>query len=163
MSMNFKTSCWNLNNKGLGAKLCWIFYYFNIERNYDVLKSKSSCILLNKNINFNKIETESKKENPIHSLKETNVRFVSYKDRKFKVKLWQVWSCETKNRAFFVPFILSEKNFLNICVLSQSIVHWIHFQNIHTFTYQKTLLYTFLLLVFKVLEIFQCAFKILLK
>ena len=29
-------------------------YYFNFERNYDVLQSKSSCILLNKNINFNK-------------------------------------------------------------------------------------------------------------
>ena len=32
--------------------------------NYDVLKSKSPCILLNKNINFNKNETESKIENP---------------------------------------------------------------------------------------------------
>ena len=87
ISLNFKTSCWNLNIKGLGAKLCGIFYYFNIERNYDVLKSKSSCILLNKNINFNKIETESKIENPTHSLKETNLSFVSYKNRKFKVKL----------------------------------------------------------------------------
>ena len=37
-----------------------LFLYFNFERNYDVLKSKSSCILLNKNINFNKNETESK-------------------------------------------------------------------------------------------------------
>ena len=27
--------------------------YFNYERNYDVLKSKSLCILLNKNINSN--------------------------------------------------------------------------------------------------------------
>ena len=40
----------------------WLFYYFNFERNYDVLKSKSPCILLNKNINFNKNETESKME-----------------------------------------------------------------------------------------------------
>ena len=38
----------------------WLFLYFNFERNYDVLKSKSPCILLNKNINFNKNETESK-------------------------------------------------------------------------------------------------------
>ena len=37
-----------------------LFLYFNFERNYDVLKSKSPCILLNKNINFNKNETESK-------------------------------------------------------------------------------------------------------
>ena len=26
----------------------WLFYYFYFERNYDVLKSKSRCILLNK-------------------------------------------------------------------------------------------------------------------
>ena len=31
----------------------WLFYFFDFERNYDVLKSKSSSILLNKNINFN--------------------------------------------------------------------------------------------------------------
>ena len=47
----------------------WLFYYFNFERNYDVLKSKSPCILLNKNINFNKNETDSKMENPTHSLR----------------------------------------------------------------------------------------------
>ena len=28
---------------------------------------------------------------------------------------------------FFVPFILSEGNFFNICVLSECIVCWIHF------------------------------------
>ena len=33
--------------------------------NYDVLKSKSPCILLNENINLNKNETESEIENPI--------------------------------------------------------------------------------------------------
>ena len=44
----------------------WLLYYFNSERNYDVLKSKSPCILLNKKINFNKNETDnkSKMENP---------------------------------------------------------------------------------------------------
>ena len=30
----------------------WLFYYFNFEKNYGVLKSKSRCIFLNKNINF---------------------------------------------------------------------------------------------------------------
>ena len=39
----------------------WLFYYFYFERNYDVLKSKSPCFSLNKNIiKFNKNETESK-------------------------------------------------------------------------------------------------------
>ena len=48
-----------------------LLYYFNFERNCDVLKSKSLSILLNKNINFNKNETESKMENPTHSFRET--------------------------------------------------------------------------------------------
>ena len=51
------------------------------------------------------------------------------------------WSLWKKKKAFFVPFILSEGNFFNICVLSQCTVYWIHFQYINTFTYQKTLLY----------------------
>ena len=41
----------------------WRFYYFNFERNYDVLKSKSQYFLLTKNKN----ETQSKMENPTHS------------------------------------------------------------------------------------------------
>ena len=51
----------------------WLFYNFNFERNYDNLKSKSPCILLNKNTNFNKNEKESKMENPPHSFRETNL------------------------------------------------------------------------------------------
>ena len=50
----------------------WLFYYLNFERSYDVLKSKTPCILLNKNITFNKNEAESKKENPIQNLREKN-------------------------------------------------------------------------------------------
>ena len=52
----------------------WLFYYFNFERNHDVLKSKSPCILLNKYVNFNKNETESKMENLTHSFREMNLR-----------------------------------------------------------------------------------------
>ena len=57
---------------------------------------------------------------------------------------------------FFALFILSDGNFSNICVSSQYIVYWIHFQNIQAFTYQKTLLHTLLLFVFKVVESLQC-------
>ena len=32
--------------------------------------------------------------------------FISYKNRKLKVKLWWVGACKRKNRAFFAPFIL---------------------------------------------------------
>ena len=51
----------------------WLYYYFNFERNYDILKSKSPFILLNKNINFNKSETKLKIENPTYSFRETHL------------------------------------------------------------------------------------------
>ena len=51
----------------------WFFYCFNFEKNYDVLKLNSPCILLKKNINFNKNETELKMENPTHSFREMNI------------------------------------------------------------------------------------------
>ena len=51
----------------------WLFYYFNFERGCDFLKSKSPWILLIKNINFNKKETEWKMENPTHSFREKNL------------------------------------------------------------------------------------------
>ena len=53
-------------NQISGVKLCVAFLFFDFERNYEVLKSKSLCFLLNKNIIFNKNKTESKMENPIH-------------------------------------------------------------------------------------------------
>ena len=40
--------------RGLGAKLCIDFFYFYFANNFDVLKSKRLCFLLNKNINFKK-------------------------------------------------------------------------------------------------------------
>ena len=97
----------------------WLFLCFDFERSYNVLKSKIRCIFLNKNINFNKNKMELKIENP-------TLCFSSYKNRKLKIKLWWVRARERKKRAFFVSFILSEGNFFNICVLSQS------------FAYQKT-------------------------
>ena len=39
----------------------------------DILKSKRPCTLLNKNVNFNKNEMESKTENPTNSFRETNL------------------------------------------------------------------------------------------
>ena len=42
---------------------------------------------------------------------------------------------------------------------SQCIVYWIHFQNIHTFTDEKTVLHAFLLLVFEIVESLQCILK----
>ena len=75
--------------------------------------------------------------------------FSSYKNWKLKVKLWWIGAREGRKRAFFVQCILSEEIFFNICVLSQCMVYWIHFQNISTFTYQKTLLHALFCLFLK--------------
>ena len=85
--------------------------------------------------------------------------FSSCKNCNLKAKLWWVGARGRKKRAFFVPFILSKENLFKICVLSQCIVYWIHFHNIHTFTYQKALLCTLLLLVFKIVESLQFVLK----
>ena len=74
-----------LKKSEVWAQNCvWFFCYFNFESNYDVLKTKSLCILLNKNINFNKSKTESKMETPTHSFRETNL---GLQNRNLKVKL----------------------------------------------------------------------------
>ena len=91
----------------------WLFCYFNFERNYDVLKSKSPFILLNKNINFKKNETV---------LERRTLCLSSNKNQKLKVKLDDL-ELVKENRAFFVPFILSIGNFFNIFVLSQCVVY----------------------------------------
>ena len=67
ISLNCKNSCRNLKIRGLEAKLSVAF------RNYEIFKSKSSGLLLNKNINFNKNETASKMGNPTHCFREANL------------------------------------------------------------------------------------------
>ena len=60
----------------------WLFYQFTFERNYDVLKTKNPCILLNK------------KQNGIENRKSytqfyrDELCLSSYKNRKSNVKLW---------------------------------------------------------------------------
>ena len=71
ISLNFKTSC--CKSEAWEQNFVWLFHYFNFKRNYDVLKSKGRCILVNKNINFNKNEAESKMENPTHSFRDLNL------------------------------------------------------------------------------------------
>ena len=110
-------------------------FYFNFKRNHNVLNSKSPCI--------NKNKSELKIEPPPPTVLEwQTLYFSSCKNCKVKVKLPWVGSRERKKKTFFVPFILSKGNFFNVCVLSQCIVYWIQFQNIHALIYQKTLLHT---------------------
>ena len=86
--------------------------------------------------------------------------FSSYENHNLKVKLLWVGAPERKKSAYFVTFaFFSEGIYFNTCVLSQCIVYRINFQNIYTFTYQKTLLYTLLLLIFKIVVSLQCILK----
>ena len=50
----------------------WLFFYFNFERNYYLLKLKSPCILLSKNINFNKNKMELREMR--HGFREMNLK-----------------------------------------------------------------------------------------
>ena len=115
----------------------WLLYYFYFERNYDELKSKSLCFLLNKNINFNKNETGLKMENPITVLERWTMCFSLYKNCKLKIKLMS-WSSQKKKRINFtkIKFILSIGHIFNIWVLFQFIVYLINFQNIYIYILQ---------------------------
>ena len=63
------------------------------EKNYEILKSKGPCILLNRSINFDKKETESKLENPTHSFRETNLQFIE----ELQIKSHTVMSRSSRN------------------------------------------------------------------
>ena len=121
----------------------WLLYYFNFERSYDILKSRTPCTSLNKNTNFDKSETESKMENPTHSRRETRLVFQLIWELSIKSKTMMSWSSLKKKEGILCAvYFVRTKFFWNICVLSQCIVCWIHFHNMHTFTYQKTLPHT---------------------
>ena len=114
----------------------WLLHYFNFERNYDVLKSNSPCILLNKNINFNKNTKWNLKWKIPHSFRETNLD-----EPHIKIS----WSSRKKKESIFYAVNLSFGNFLKICcALSHCRVYWMHFQNRHTFMDKKITSYTFL-------------------
>ena len=61
----------------------------------------SPCILLNKNVNFNKNETESKMENPTHSFRETNLAFQLIQESQIKRKSVMSWSSQKKKGGIF--------------------------------------------------------------
>ena len=139
----------------------WLFYYFKFKRSYNVLKSKSPCILLNKNINLyiqaklSNILVKTKQnrnwEIPDRVLERRTLCFSSYKNHKLKVKLWWVGVRERKERVFFVTFILPKENFFKICVLS-------HFQNIHTF-FKKHYFINFCCLFLKFSKAFRVSLR----
>ena len=96
----------------------WLFYNVYFERNYDTLKSKRLCFMLNKNMKFNTNETKLKTENSTHTFREMNcfqLCFSLYKNCELKLKLWWVGAREWKN-CTFVSLNFSEGSFFNICI-----------------------------------------------
>ena len=87
----------------------WLFYYFNFEWNYDVLRLKSPCILWNKNKNLIKMKWYGKWKIPHTVLERQTLCFSSYKNRKLKVKLWWVVARERKTRAFLYHLFCPKK------------------------------------------------------
>ena len=64
----------------------WLFYYFNFERSYGILMSKSPCILLKKKQQtFIKTKRNRKWKIP-HTVLERQT-LCSYENRKSKIKL----------------------------------------------------------------------------
>ena len=59
----------------------------------------------------------------------------------------------------YITFTLSEGHFCEQCFISMYSALIINFQNIYISMYQKTLLQTLLLLVFKIVESLQCILK----
>ena len=108
---------------------------------------------------FNKTRRNQKWKIPQTCLERWTLCFSSYMYDEFKVKMWWVGAPERKKSGFFVTFILFEEIVLTFVVFSQYTMHWMNFQNIHNFTYQKTLFHTLLLLVFKFLESLYCIFN----
>ena len=72
-----------------------LFFYFSFERNYDVLKSKSPCILLNKNINFNKKQNGIKNGKSYTHLERDEPCALSHK----RIEL--SWNWRKKNEGIF--------------------------------------------------------------
>ena len=146
ISLNFQSSCCKLKMRGQEQICEWLSYYFYFQRSYDILKSKSPCFLLNKNINFNKNKTKPKMEN-------LNTQF--YRNKPCASACIRI-GARKKKSLFFVIFILSEGNF---SILSQYRVNWMNSQTICTFTYQKTLSFSLPLLVFNTVERLHCILK----
>ena len=108
------------------------FNYFVFGRNYHVLKSNSPCILLNKNINFDKNETESKMENLIRSFREMNLLLQLKQVSQIKSKAVTSWSARKKKESIFCTiYFVRRELFWDLCFISMYSV----FNTLSEYTY----------------------------
>ena len=94
-------------------------------------------------------------ENPKHSFREKDLVLQLIYKSQIKSKTVMSWSSRRIKEGIFFTVNLSEGNFFKICDLSQCIVYWIQFPNLHTFTYQKTLLHIHFRLFLKSSKVFS--------
>ena len=90
----------------------WFLYYSYFERNFYILKSESLCSLLNKNMNFNKNETESKLENPTHRSREINLVLQLVLKLQIKSTAMMSWSSQKKRVHFLQHLFCLKEIFL---------------------------------------------------
>ena len=102
------TSFSNLKIRDVGAKMC-VAFLFNFERNC-FQNTNSPSILPDKNLIQTRWNPKWKIPNTV--FEKQTLYFSSYENHKLKVKLRWVGACESKNTAFFLPFILSKGDFL---------------------------------------------------
>ena len=96
-----------------------LFCYFNFERNYDVLNTETLCILLNKNMNFNRNETKSKMENPTHSFREKSLVVRLIWESQIKSKTMVSWSSRKKKEDIFSTVHFFRREFFwHLCFIS---------------------------------------------
>ena len=95
----------------------WLFYYFNFERNYDVLNSKSPCIFWTKIYTLIKPKRNQKWEISRTVSERRTLCFNSYKNRKLKVKLWRVGT-RKRNRTFLYRLLCPKEISLTLRFVS---------------------------------------------
>ena len=79
--------------------------------NYNFLKSERTCILLNKNINFNKSKTDSKMENRTHTFRETKLALQVISQLRIKSNTVMSWSSQKKKEDIFCTVYFVRRNF----------------------------------------------------
>ena len=128
--VNWKSEFWK--------QTCVTFLLFSFSKESWRFKVKESMHFVEQKYKLIKTKRDWKWKIPHTVLERRTLCFMSYKNRKPKAKLWWAGSRERIKRAYFVPFILSEGNFFNICVLSQCIEYtqyiyiYIHSINLHS-------------------------------
>ena len=111
-----------LKNQTSERKIEWLFNYFNVERNYCVLKSRNLLSSLNKIIKFDKNEKDSKMENPTHGFRDTNPILQLIWESQIKSETMVSWSSQTKKEGIFCTVYFVRRKFF--CILD---VYWIKY------------------------------------